>query len=148
MKSTEFLIEHIETDDIGAYQLEECRRELLKLPHLFESTDEYSKVKDFWIQFKKTPVVGEMYLPISVSVIIPGRIMSIARTLKSGSLEEIKNDTLYFDFGKGPKPFPFDRDGEDQLQQTLLCQTEDEQEKVRMWVYMTFKDWQVKETTL
>lgn len=147
MRSNEFLTEVLninDIDDIGRYQLEECRRELLKQPELFENTENFKKFKDFLGRFNSTTVVGDVYYPISITSIPMGGTISVSYTVSPGRLESITDRNLYFTFGKGPKPFPYNIVGDDMLQQTILCKSIAEQEEFYEWLLLSFdEEWHI-----
>ena len=150
MRAKEFIIEHIETDNIAEYQLVDLHFYLLnnKLS-IYESTDSYQKVKEYLEKFNKKPIVGNSYFPISISAIPIGKIISIARASTPGILVRIDSPNLYFDFGKGEKPWPYFKEGDDNLQNTILCDNKDEQSKFIEWTYMTFDNsWKILEKIL
>lgn len=148
MRAKEFTIEHLDInkiDDIGEYQVEEMRRELLGSSILYENTENYQKIKNFLNRFNEEPIVDQEYLPMSVSAMPLGKIISIARTTKFGKLEKVSEYNLYFNFGEGPKPFPYNLEGGDNLRHTILCKSIDDQEKFIEWAYLSFNDWKITE---
>ena len=49
-----------------------------------------------------------------------------------GKLTRIATPKLFFDFGKGEKSFPFNQDGGNNFQTTILCESKDEQDRFIM----------------
>ena len=153
MRSNEFIIEHLDLEeiyDIGLWQLEEVTRQLKNdQRNVYESLDDVSKVNKLLAQYKVDPCIGQHYFPISIISIPLGKIMNIARSESIGKLTNITDRNLFFDFGKGERPFPYNLESGDMLHTTLLFASLEEQEKFRSWLHLSFDNsWRITEKTI
>jgi hypothetical protein len=144
MRAYEFITELKNPYDIGLEQAELARQFLSKTPKLFESNDNFKQLTNLLSDFKVDPEIGEKYLPISITSVPIAKYMTIAKSSRLGKLTKITDHNVFFDFGQGERPYPYNNAKEDMLQETLLCKTIEDQEKVMMWIELNFGgDWRV-----
>lgn len=148
MKSNEFIIEKLNLDeiyDIGQWQLEFISKEFQKnSPELYESSENVVKFNSFLHEYTVTPIVGEIYYPVSIIALPIGKMVNLAISTSPGKLTKITETNLFFNFGSGDRPFPYDLEGGDMLQKTVLFHSLSEQEKFREWMHLSFSNsWRI-----
>lgn len=148
MKSTEFIFEKLNLDeiyDIGKWQLEFISKEFQKnSPELYESSDNVVKFNAFIRDYSITPIIDEIYYPISIIALPIGKMVNLAISTSPGKLTKITEANLFFNFGSGERPFPYNLEGSDMLQTTVLFHSLPEQEKFREWMHLSFNDsWKI-----
>lgn len=150
MRTNEFIVEYLDIsqiDDIGDWQLAELSHKMaVRSPELYENIDSVRALRDFLDQYEIKPTIGQSYFPVSVAAIPLGKFMNLACAKQAGELLSVEQGKLYFDFGQGPKRFPFDQgDAYDHLMHTLLFHTLLEQNAFVTWVFLTFvSPWKIE----
>lgn len=132
---------------IEAWHLEEIRRLYNETPHLFEANSEYLDFKEFASTVGNQPLEGVVYYLISVDTIPQAKLLTVTIT-GPGKLTAISMPNLFFDFGSGPKPFPYNKEGVDLLQHTILCDSPQEQQHYLTLMDLKFAEWRITKRAL
>lgn len=142
-------------EDIEIYTVFDIHREFFeevsKLDiNLFESKDDYLKLKKILDSYKSTPVVGKDYVYVSISTTPAGKIMNIASFDRAYKLIDISDQQYVFSINGKKKAYPETGSIKGDFAQTILMfDDKDKFDKMMTMIHLQIdNDWNISKKNL
>jgi hypothetical protein len=141
MRAEEFLREYDRLYEVDEWFNEATRNALLHNQPLLESLPDYISVNKFVEQYKRVPQVGQSYALMSILFIPIAQVLNVAYTTSMATCVSTKENNTVYHINNNNRVFPDITEKDDLLKVTLLFDSIEERDHVKMLLAVKFGSW-------